>query len=115
MRRHQSPELPSVKPRLFLQAAPILRLEYFMRPTFLAILLGSISLAAAEPAPAALDLTLPERGVALDFRRSVQIEDGRPMAIELHLRRAGTGLPWIAMPLCLLIAAAAIGNGRRRA
>jgi hypothetical protein len=70
---------------------------------------------AAEPAPAALDLTLPERGVALDFRRSVQIEDGRPMAIELHLRRAGTGLPWIAMPLCLLIAAAAIGNGRRRA
>lgn len=57
---------------------------------------------AAEPAPAAIDITLPERGAVLDFRRSVQIGGARPMVIELDLARAGRGLGWLAILLCLL-------------
>ena len=46
---------------------------------------------AAEPAPAALDVTLPERGTVLSFGRSVQVDGDRPMAIDLTLKRANGG------------------------
>jgi hypothetical protein len=67
---------------------------------------------AAEPAPAALDVTLPERGTVLSFGRSVQVDGAKPMAIELELKRAGGGFAWIAIPLCVLVGA--MGASRRR-
>ncbi len=58
---------------------------------------------AAEPAPVALDVTLPERGTVLTFGRSVQVDGLRPMAITLDLKRSGGGFAWVAIPLCLLL------------
>jgi len=57
---------------------------------------------AAEPAPAALDVTLPERGTVLSFNRSVQVDGTHPMAIELVLKRSNSGWAWLAGLLCLL-------------
>jgi hypothetical protein len=60
---------------------------------------------AAEPAPAALDVTLPERGTVLEFARSVQVDGARPMAIDLKLKRAAFGFSWIGILLCLALGA----------
>jgi hypothetical protein len=68
---------------------------------------------AAEPAPAALDVTLPERGTVLEFGRSVQLDGRRPMGIDLHLKPIGGGFAWLAVPLCLL-AGAMVGIRRTR-
>ncbi|MGD9417701.1 MAG: hypothetical protein Q7R22_002080 [Verrucomicrobiota bacterium JB025] len=62
---------------------------------------------AAEPAAAALDVTLPERGTVLTFGRSVQGEVGRPMEIRLKLRRANGGFAAVALALCALVGAMA--------
>jgi hypothetical protein len=40
---------------------------------------------AADPAPAALDVTMAERGTVLDFKRSVQVDGGKPMRLELEI------------------------------
>ena len=58
---------------------------------------------AAEPAPVALDVTLPERGTVLTFGRSVQVDGRRPMSITLDLKRSSGGFAWLAVPLCLLL------------
>jgi hypothetical protein len=42
---------------------------------------------AAEPAPMALDIALPERGTVLTFGRSVQVDGKHRMAIDLDLKR----------------------------
>ena len=68
---------------------------------------------AAEPAPAALDVTLPERGTVLSFGRSVQVDGERPMAIELKLKRANGGFAWLAVLLCLLAGAMGAMNRAR--
>jgi hypothetical protein len=65
---------------------------------------------AAEPAPAALDVTLPERGTVLSFGRSVQVDGKRPMAIELKLKRAGGGFSFAGLLVCLLAGAMAVGK-----
>lgn len=60
---------------------------------------------AAEPAPRALDLTLPERGTVLTFGRSVQVDGKHRMALDLKLRKdrkQGTILPLLA---CLAVGA----------
>jgi hypothetical protein len=68
---------------------------------------------AADPPPTALDLTLPERGTVLSFTRSVQVAgSGRPMGIDLELKRASGGFAWLAIPLCAL--AGALGVMRRK-
>ena len=58
---------------------------------------------AAEPAPVALDVTLPERGTVLTFGRSVQVDGQRPMVLTLDLKRTGSGFAWLAVLLCLLL------------
>ena len=60
---------------------------------------------AAEPAPLALDITLPERGKVLTFTRSVQVENqsAQPMQISLDLEKTNRTKAWLAIPLCLLI------------
>jgi hypothetical protein len=60
---------------------------------------------AAEPAPAALDVTLPERGSVLDFARSVQVDGERPMSIDLKLKPDRAGFSWIGILLCLALGA----------
>ncbi|TAE77417.1 MAG: hypothetical protein EAZ84_04160 [Verrucomicrobia bacterium] len=40
---------------------------------------------AADPAPAALDVTMVERGTVLDFKRSVQVDGGKPMLLKLEI------------------------------
>ena len=60
---------------------------------------------AAEPAPAALDVTLPERGSVLEFARSVQVDGERPMAIDLKLKPDRAGFSWIGILLCLALGA----------
>ncbi|MCU0778086.1 MAG: hypothetical protein MUF86_10535 [Akkermansiaceae bacterium] len=60
---------------------------------------------AAEPAPAALDVTLPERGTVLEFARSVQVDGDRPMVIDLKLKRAGSAFSWAGILLCLVLGA----------
>jgi len=62
---------------------------------------------AAEPAPTALDVTLPERGTVLSFGRSVQVDGNRPMVIDLELKRADSGFSLAGLLLCIL--AGAIG------
>ncbi|MEO7101156.1 MAG: hypothetical protein ABI162_17515, partial [Luteolibacter sp.] len=58
---------------------------------------------AAEPAPVALDVTLPERGTVLTFGRSVQVDGERPMSIDLKLKRSGSGFAWLGILLCLTV------------
>jgi hypothetical protein len=58
---------------------------------------------AAEPAPAALDLTIPERGKVLTFHRSVQVDNEAPMLLTLDLKPTRSRNPWLAIPLCLLL------------
>ncbi|MFU8894675.1 MAG: hypothetical protein ACNA8L_13725, partial [Luteolibacter sp.] len=60
---------------------------------------------AADPAPAAIDPTLPERGTRLEFDRAVQLDGDKPMAIDLKLRKATQGGFLIALLLCAAIAA----------
>ena len=61
---------------------------------------------AAEPAPVALDITLPERGKVVTFTRSVQVGgSGEPMEIEIALSKTSRASAWFAIPLCLLLGA----------
>ncbi len=69
---------------------------------------------AAEPAPQALDITLPERGKVITFTRSVQVGSnaGEPMSITLGIRETSRTSVWLAIPLCLLLGAMGV---RRKA
>ncbi|MBC8127859.1 MAG: hypothetical protein H8M99_12030 [Gloeobacteraceae cyanobacterium ES-bin-144] len=62
---------------------------------------------AAEPAPVALGVTLPERGTVLTFGRSVQVDGQHTMGITLDLERNGKEFAWSAVILCLLTGAMA--------
>lgn len=63
---------------------------------------------AAEPAPGAIDVTIPERGKVLTFTRSMQVDGNAPLKlqIELHDVRRSSG-----MFLCLLMTAVAVVAG----
>lgn len=60
---------------------------------------------AAEPAPAALDITLPERGTMLTFSRSMQVDGDRPMVISLDLKPDSGGFSWAGILVCLVLGA----------
>lgn len=62
---------------------------------------------AADAAPAALDVTIPERGNTLTFIRSVQVDGTKPMVIDLKLGKKGSHFPWVAGFLCLVAGAMA--------
>lgn len=70
---------------------------------------------AAEPAPSAIDVTVPEKGRVLTFTRALQVDGGAPLELRLDVspeRRAGMGFGVI-----VLLAVAAFGAlaARRRA
>jgi hypothetical protein len=57
---------------------------------------------AADPAPAALDVTLGETGTVLDFKRSVQVDGDKPMSLKLDIAPDHRG-GWVyAVMLCVL-------------
>ncbi len=59
---------------------------------------------AAEPAPVALDITLPERGKVVTFTRSVQVGGSEEaMEIDITLKKTNRTSAWLAIPLCLLL------------
>jgi len=70
---------------------------------------------AAEPAPGAIDVTIPESGRILTFTRSIQVDGEAPL--NLHLDLAGTrgANGWFIAALLLLSAAAAAAAFPRRA
>jgi hypothetical protein len=62
---------------------------------------------AAEPAPAAIDVTIPERGRVLTFTRSMQVDGNAPLKLELELNRlprAGRGFMSLLMLGIALVA-----------
>lgn len=63
---------------------------------------------AAEPAPVALDVTLPQRGTVLTFGRSVQVEGGKAMTLDLDLKRKRSGGIWLGALLCLALGGVAL-------
>lgn len=71
---------------------------------------------AAEPAPVALDINLPERGEVVTFTRSVQVtsDTAKPMEITLEIRKKSRATAWLAIPLCLLLGAMAARKTRPR-
>ncbi len=58
---------------------------------------------AADPAPVALDVTIPERGTVLTFGRSVQVDGGHAMQLDLDLKRTTSGSIWLGALLCGLL------------
>lgn len=59
---------------------------------------------AAEPAPATLDIHLPESGTILAFHRSVQIDGDQPMSLALDLRPATSRGILLSVLLCFAAA-----------
>jgi hypothetical protein len=70
---------------------------------------------AAEPAPMAIDVTLPERGKVLTFTRTLQVNGTTPLALTLDVGEARpANTSWIATVLCASAVIAAIGWPRRQ-
>ncbi len=68
---------------------------------------------AAEPAPGAIDVTLPEKGQVLTFTRSLQVDGGAPLELRLDVssaRRSGVGFGL----LVLVVAGGIVGLLSRR-
>jgi hypothetical protein len=63
---------------------------------------------AAEPAPGAIDLTLPERGRVLTFTRSVQVDGGAPLELRLDVEK--TARSNLAVNVLVLLALGAIAG-----
>jgi hypothetical protein len=59
---------------------------------------------AVEPAPAGLEVTLPERGTVVTFGRSVQVDGGKPLVLDLGLRPVHRGGVAAGLLLASLIA-----------
>jgi hypothetical protein len=58
---------------------------------------------AAEPAPAAINVTIPQRGQVLTFTRSMQVDGATPLTLDLTLSRLPhSGWPFIAAILGVL-------------
>lgn len=58
---------------------------------------------AAEPAPAALEVNLPERGKVMVFGRSVQTDGGEAMGIDMRLKKETGGGWWVGAAGCLAL------------
>jgi hypothetical protein len=68
----------------------------------------------AEPAPGAIDLTLPERGRVLTFTRSLQVDGGAPLELRLEVARTSRiNVTRVALMLLGIAALAAMVTPRR--
>jgi hypothetical protein len=69
---------------------------------------------AAEPAPGAIDVTLPERGRVLTFTRSLQVDGGAPLDLSLSVEKIGrTNLLTIFVVLAAIAVFVSVMNPRR--
>ncbi|MFA6960703.1 MAG: hypothetical protein WC205_08140 [Opitutaceae bacterium] len=69
---------------------------------------------AVEPAPSAIDVTLPEKGQVVTFTRSLQVDGGAPLELQLGVataRRSGLGFGAVVL---LAIGGIVALLGRRR-
>ena len=62
----------------------------------------------ADPAPGAIDVTLPERGQVLTFTRSVQVDGGAPLDLKLEVGKISRTNTTLTVILMLAIAAIAL-------
>jgi hypothetical protein len=72
---------------------------------------------AAEPAPGAIDVTMPERGEVLTFTRSMQVDGNAPLKLELELNRlprAGWGFTTLLMLGIAVVAGMAVPRAEAR-
>ena len=70
---------------------------------------------STEPAPGAIDVTLPERGQVFTFTRSLQVDGSAPLELKLDIDKVVRSNPAINVLLLLAIAALAGGALRGRA
>ncbi|CAN5578518.1 hypothetical protein BH09VER1_BH09VER1_32070 [soil metagenome] len=62
---------------------------------------------AAEPAPGAIDVTIPESGKILTFTRSIQVDGEAPLGLKLNLTSTQGANGWYVALLLLAVAALA--------
>jgi hypothetical protein len=62
---------------------------------------------AAEPAPSAIDVTIPESGNILTFTRSIQVDGETPLGLRLTLASTRGANPWTVIFILLATAVAA--------
>jgi hypothetical protein len=70
---------------------------------------------SAEPAPGAIDVTLPERGTVLTFTRSLQIDGGSPLLLHLSVAKVSRTNFGFSIAAMLAVAAISAMSHRRRA
>ncbi len=70
---------------------------------------------AAEPAPGAIDVTIPESGKILTFTRSIQVDGESPLNLKLSLSNTRGPNGWFVIALLLVAAAVATVAFPRRA
>ncbi len=69
---------------------------------------------AAEPAPSGLEINVPERGSMLTFSRSIQVDGGKPMHLQLTLEPERKTRYGLAFLFCALLAAAVVFSRKRK-
>ncbi len=69
---------------------------------------------ATEPAPGAIDVTIPEAGKIITFTRSIQVNEATPLTLELDLEPKTTTHPTHAILILLLTAATATIATRKK-
>ncbi len=67
---------------------------------------------AADAPPQSIALAVPQQGKEVIFGRSVQVEGGQPLRVEVGIRRAGEGRPVVG--LLFLIATGVLAYGAQR-
>ncbi len=70
---------------------------------------------AAEPAPGAINVTIPESGKVLTFIRSIQVDGEAPLNLKLNIASTRGANGWFVIALLLVSAAAAAAAFPRRA
>lgn len=69
---------------------------------------------AAEPAPSGLEINVPERGSMLTFGRSIQVDGGSPMHLQLTLEPERKTRYGLAFLFCSVLAAAVVFSRKRK-
>jgi hypothetical protein len=69
---------------------------------------------AAEPAPGAIDITIPESGQVLTFTRSIQVDGEAPLGLRLDLASTRGANGWFIAALLLAVALVGASAFQRR-
>lgn len=69
---------------------------------------------AAEPAPSAIEVTIPQRGKVLTFERSLQVQGEEALRLELEVAQEGQTKPGVAVALLAMLGLIVFAATRRR-